>query len=82
MVRDNPHVKIPPPRVIESDPPVGRAVLAQAIVDISKAATKLAASGINRRAIVILLSDSSGVGRHDVKAVLDGLETLAANYTR
>jgi len=67
---------------VEQDPeqPVVTKVLAQAILDISSAAKKLAASGLNRKAIVALLRDSSGQPKYVVEQVLDALEQLAEDY--
>jgi len=67
---------------VEQDPeqPVVTKVLAQAILDISSAAKKLAASGLNRKAIVVLLRDSSGQPKYVVEQVLDALEQLAEDY--
>ena len=71
-------VKIEQP---EGDAPIPQPVLAQAIVDISAAAKKLAASGLNRRAIVLLVAHTSGTSQTAVKAVLDSLESLTRDYT-
>lgn len=66
--------------VQKEDEVVERSVLAQAIVDISEAANKLRLSGLNRRAIVLLLSESSRVGRKDVEAVLTAIEYLKKDF--
>ncbi len=62
--------------------PVERKVLAQAILDISKAANRLAASGLNHKGIVVLVSHSAALPQSTVRAVLDALEQLAGDYTR
>lgn len=67
--------------VQDAEKPIEKPVLAQAIVDISKAAKALAASGLNRRAIVLLVSHSAAVPQGTVKAVLDSLESLTRDYT-
>lgn len=69
--------------VIEQDPeaPVAQEVLAQAIVDISAAAKKLCKSGLNKKAIVVLVAHSSGRPQYVVGLVLDALEQLAKDYT-
>lgn len=54
--------------------------LAEAVRKIEKAAKELSESGLNRKAIVVLLADSTGVSRRDINAVLNGLESLAAEY--
>jgi hypothetical protein len=72
----NVQVKQDPEEIIE------KAVLAKAIVDISTAMKKLLASGLNRRAMVCLVHDSCSVGKPDIRAVLDSLESLAKDYCR
>lgn len=62
--------------------PVEHDVLATAIVSMSKAAQRLTDSGLNRKAIVVLVSHDSKLPARDVVAVLDSLETLTARYTR
>lgn len=57
-------------------------VLASAIRDIGAAARKLAASGLNRKAVVVLVADASKVSRSTVGAVLDALATLERDYCR
>lgn len=54
--------------------------LAAAIVTISEGVTALLKSGLNRKAIVILLAASTGVTRQNINAVLDGLATLKKDY--
>lgn len=56
--------------------------LAKAIVAISTAAVKLAATGLNRKAVVVLLADSTGLAKRTITAVLDGLEDLKQAYCR
>lgn len=70
--------------VVKQNPekPIEQPILAEAIVAISAAAKKLSASGLNRKAIVILLSASSGIGKGDCSIVLDHLEYLAKQYTK
>ncbi len=64
------------------EPPVERVVLATAIRDIGEAARKLKSSGLNRRAIVLLLAESSKVPRRSVDAVLYAMEQLEKDYCR
>lgn len=55
--------------------------LAEAVRRIDDAVAALAKSGLNRRALVVLLHDAtSGVSKRDINAVLDGLEELAKLY--
>lgn len=62
--------------------PVERDVLAQAIVKMSNAAQALAKSGLNRKALVVLVSHHAKLPARDVSLVLDSLESLTAAYTR
>lgn len=68
---------------VEQDPerPVETKVLAQAIVDIGKAARALAASGLNQKAIIVLVSHDSKQPQYQVKLVLESLQNLAKTYT-
>ena len=69
--------------VVEQDKenPVPKKILAQAIVDISAAVKRLAASGLNRKAIVVLLSHDSGQPQYVIENVLSSLEQLSRDYT-
>ena len=64
----------------EEEHPVEQKVFAQAIVDIAKAANELCVSGLNQRAIVVLLRDSSGQSKRVVESVLESLQQLANDY--
>lgn len=55
--------------------------LAEVIHEISSAVERLLASGLNRDAVVILLSYSTGLGQRKICTVLDALEDLANKYT-
>lgn len=68
--------------VQDPDKPVPREILAEALVRIGEAFVKLRASGLNRRAIVLLVSESSGQTRGAVGDVLDALESLSKDYCR
>lgn len=57
-------------------------VLATAIVNVSRAAQQLLSSRLTKRAIVILLHESSGVGKRDIEYVLDHAASLAAVYIK
>lgn len=54
--------------------------LANAVKRIDKAMKEFASSGLHRRALVVLLNDSTGVAKRDINAVLDGLEGLGEAY--
>lgn len=62
--------------------PVEREVLAQSIVNISRSFEKLTASGLNRRAVTILIAYDTKLGIGQIENVLGSLDTLAQNYTR
>ena len=61
--------------------PVPTEILADAIVDISRGVKRLTASGLNRKAIEVLIRDSCGVSLTDIRKVIDSLGTLADKYT-
>lgn len=54
--------------------------LAEAIIGIAKASDKLFKSGLNRKAVLILLSNSSGVSKRDCGYVLSHLALLEKTY--
>jgi hypothetical protein len=64
------------------DEVVEKQVLAKAIVDIAKAFNKLSLSGLNQKAIVCLVHDTSGVGKPSVRAVLESLKTLERDFCK
>jgi hypothetical protein len=66
----------------DTDKPVETKVLAQAIVDIGKAARALAASGLNQKAVVVLVAHDAKQPQYVVKQILESLATLARSYTR
>ena len=56
--------------------------LAETIRKTSDGLEKLLASGLNRDAIIVLLHDQTGIGKRDVKRLLDALTVMADKYTR
>lgn len=68
--------------VVPSDPPVAADVLAQAIVDISEGMKKLNASRLTRDTIILLLHDSSHVGKRDIGYVLASLDQLERTFLK
>lgn len=62
--------------------PESTEILASAIVSIGKAADKLLASGLNTRAIVVLLNAETKVPQRDIKTILDGLKRLESWYCK
>jgi hypothetical protein len=61
---------------------VERPVLATAIKAISFHMGRLLNQGLNERAIVCLVADSSNVGKPDIRAVLSSLKHLAQEYCK
>ncbi len=68
-------------KVVQSEPPVEKEVLAAAVVNISGALTALYKSGLNRDAIEVLLVDATRLPKRDIRAVLDAMKTLRSRYT-
>lgn len=68
-------------KVEQIDPPVGKTVLASAIVNISEGLVALRRSGLNEDAIIVLLSDRTRVSKSICKVVLAGLADLRRAYT-
>ena len=65
------------------DAPIQAEVLADAIVSISRAAETLSRSGLNRRAIVVLLRDMlPQVNKLEIGLVLDALPQLEVTFAR
>lgn len=64
------------------DAPVERNILAQAIVDISRAAKKLADGGVNREAVIVLIQDRVGGPKSRIRAVLNSLADLEREFCR
>ena len=62
--------------------PVERNVLAQSIVDISRAAVALSRGGLNRRAIVALIHDGTSprVGKGTIRIVLESIRDLERDF--
>lgn len=66
----------------DAEKPVEVEVLAQAIVDIAAAGKRLAASRLNRKAVIVLLAHDTGLGQGTVRTVLEGIESLQATYLK
>lgn len=69
-------------RVVKSDPPETTEILAEAIVRIGDSVAKLNASGLNRKAIILLLHDATKVGKRDIEVILDALPRLRGWYCK
>lgn len=57
-------------------------VLEAAIVEVADALRRLNASRLNRKAVVVLLRDVTGLGKGTVESVLDGIEGLESRYLK
>lgn len=60
--------------------PVAVSVLAKAITDISAAGKRLAQGGLNRKAVILLISHDSNQSQTTVRAVLDSIADLQRTY--
>lgn len=63
-----------------ADAPIAAKEIAQAIVRISQAMEVLLSSGLNRKALLVLLFDYTGVPKKQIAKVIDGLEHLKIEY--
>lgn len=57
-------------------------VIAEHIAAIAESMKKMRAGKLNERAIVLLVSASSGVNQSTVRSVLEALDTLDKKYLR
>lgn len=62
--------------------PESKEILAAAIVRISESMEKLLASGINTKAIIVLIHHETKIPQKDIKAVLDAMNRLKGWYCR
>jgi uncharacterized protein with von Willebrand factor type A (vWA) domain len=69
-------------RVVKSDPPETKEILAEAITRIGNSVAVLNSNGLNKRAIVLLLQDATGLKRSDITLILDALPKLRGWYCR
>lgn len=69
-------------KIVKSDPPESKELLASAIVKISEGFDALQASGLNRDAIIVLLHDQTKLAKRDIRLILDGLKKLRGWYCR
>jgi hypothetical protein len=68
--------------VKQPETPIPTEVLAQSILEISQGMARLRAGKLNEKALLLLLSHSSGVAQRDVKLVLWALDSLANTYLK
>jgi hypothetical protein len=62
--------------------PESTEILASAIVSIGKAADKLLASGLNTKAVIVLLHYETKISQRDIKLILDSLKRLESWYCK
>ncbi len=68
--------------VQDPDKPVAVEIIAQSIVDISKAMKQIGNSRLEERAVVLLIHDLSGVSMGDIKKVLRAGRDLEIMFTK
>ncbi len=68
--------------VKNAEKPESTEVLAEAIVRIGEAMEKLKNSGLNERAIIVLIHDACKVSKGDIKRVLGAMRQLRAWYCK
>lgn len=69
-------------KVTKSDPPETTEILAESIVRLGEALAKLNQSGLNHRAIVLLLHDATKVRKSDIETILQAIPRLKSWYCR
>jgi len=69
-------------KVKKSEKPESTEILAAAIVSIGNAADKLLASGLNTKAVIMLLHYETKVSQRDIKLILDSLKRLESWYCK
>jgi len=62
--------------------PIGKSILATAILQISDTVKDLEKSGMNRRAVIALIADDTKLGKGTITTVINSLGDLAKNYTK
>lgn len=66
--------------VQNADEPIAAEVIAEAIIRIADGMKRITASGLNRRGLMVLLAASTGMAQSHIRTVLEGLDSLRANY--
>lgn len=69
-------------KVVTNEPPINREILAESINTLAKEIQRLDKSGLNRKAIVILLQASTGLRRDDINLVLSAIAQLQRDYCK
>lgn len=66
--------------VQDVDKPVAREVLAASILRMSEAVTRLYKSGLNKKAVIALIANDTGLGKGTIESVLDSAQYLHKTY--
>lgn len=66
----------------DEESPIPAEIMAQAIVDIAQAAKAISRCGLNRKAIVVLISHNSKLPQYTVELVLNNLEYLEETWLK
>lgn len=61
--------------------PIAKDVLAKEICKLSDNTSKLLQSGLNQKAIIVLLRDATGLSKTKINLVLNALGQLRTDYT-
>ncbi|BAQ16070.1 hypothetical protein [Methyloceanibacter caenitepidi] len=69
-------------KVKKSDPPETKEILAEAITRIGEGFDALQKSGLNKKAIIILIQAETRLSQRDIRTVLDALPRLRGWYCR
>jgi hypothetical protein len=62
--------------------PVAVEIMAQAIVDISEAMKRISRSRLNRKALITLIHDDTGLYKKSIENVLTSLDSLEKTYLK
>ncbi len=66
----------------DPDAPIPVSLLATHIRDVSESFRKAIGTGLTERGLVLLIHDASGVGKPQIRAILNSLPDLKRLYTR
>lgn len=64
------------------DAPIAAEIIASSIVEIGEGMRRLNSSRLNRRAIVTLIKDYSGLPKTEIERVLTALDSLETTYLK
>lgn len=64
------------------DKPETTEILAEAVIKIGESMDKLYSSGMNKKAIIVLIANDTKLGKGTIETVLDSLKTLKGYYCR